>query len=355
MIEPLIQLEGNNFEIGRGLGKYWGDYFTKLNKEIPCQRHLYYDYREWLQDTNIDEDRGKLLTDMVRQFPSLFDELVGMTIGINESKIGFEVTIFGLFTCWLAETDLCSSVVLKTSDGYFLAHSDEYDGQYPMVVADVSLEVKKGKTKYFHSVSHPFQLLGSAVGMNQNFAFQGNSIGCNKDTLKKLQASWDKRIPKTVFTRMMLEMSTIDEIEAIYQKYPSTLPNHHYVIFPDKAYSVEVIPDSDKGVEKQKLNNDIHVQTNHFLSNTSKKWQCSGFEESKTRRRELGSTMNGVNTAEQVQEKFIKFLKTYKQEGEILVKRTSGSFFFTVQKDKPLSCEVHLFYGKKEIISCKAR
>ncbi len=343
----LLKLAGNNFEIGRGLGKYWGDYFAKLNIEVPGQRHLYYDYREWLQDSDIDEDRGKLLTNMVRQFPNLFDELVGMTIGINESKIGFEASLFGLFTCWLAETDLCSSVVFKTSDGYFLAHSDEYDGQYPMVVADVSLEVN-GKTKSFYSVSHPFQLLGSAVGINQEFVFQGNSIGCNKVTLENLQLTWNKRIPKTVFTRMMLEMSSIEEIKSLYENNASTLPNHHYVIFPDKAYSVEVKPDPGNGLVIQTLKNDLQIHTNHFRQDTSGIWEDEDLEESKTRYRRLETMMRGVNTAEQIQKAFFEFLKTYKQYGEKLEKRTSGVFFFTVQQDKPFSCEVRLLYDNKE-------
>lgn len=343
----IIKLNGNNFEIGRKLGKFWGDYFGVLDQRIPVKRHLYYDYREWLQDNEIDNARGTLLKNMTCQFPHLYDELVGMNVGINESSIGFKTSLFGLFTCWLAESDLCSSVVLKTSNGYFLAHSDEYDGQYPMLVADVSLDVE-GKTKYFHSVSHPFQLLGSAVGMNQNFAFQGNSIGYNKDTLKKLQASWDKRIPKTVFTRMMLEMSSIEEIKAIYQKNSSTLPNHHFVVFPEMAYSVEVKPDNGNGVAVQKLKNYLQVHTNHFLEDTSGAWEDKDFKESKTRYSCLETVMKGVNASEQIQEKFIKFLKTYKQDGEILEKRTSGVFFFTIQNGKPLSCEVHLLYGKKE-------
>ncbi len=345
----ILKRKGDNFEIGRDLGMFWGNYFSKLDKRIK----LYRNYKKWLQDDEIDERRGKLLTNMVQHFPALFHELVGMNIGINESEIGFKASLFGLFTCWLAETDLsfeeyngCSSVLLPIKNGFYLAHSDEYDEPYPLVVADVSLKTADN-TFQFISISHPFQLLGSVAGMNRNFAFQGNSIGCSKVIFEKIQNTWHERIiPKTVFTRMMLEKSSIAEIKTLYQNYASTLPNHHYVVFSDMAYSIEVKPSAEIELIVQDPQGDQpHIHTNHFLKDPSYEWEYTDEgKESRERWNILNKKMAGVKSPEQIKRKFKKYLKEYIQDGEKLIDRTSGAFFFTIQQGKPLSCECELNY-----------
>lgn len=349
-----LRLKGNNFEIGRRLGRFWGDYFGKMYKSNNyCKRGLYCEYKEWLQNNEIEDNYAGIMTNMVQHFPSLFDELVGMNVGINESKIGFKTSLLGLFTCWLAETDEsseqyneCSSFLLPTKNGFFLAHTDENTSQYPLVVADVSLE-SADKISHFISISHPFQLLGSAAGMNHNFAFQGNSIGCNEDIFDRLQDTWFKRIPKTVFTRMMLEKSNISEIETLYQKHKSTLPNHHYVVFRDKAYSIEVKPTDKKELIVRKLNSDLaHIHTNHFLDDDSSQWGYVNKNESYARLKFLKEKINGVKSAEEIQRIFQEFLEEYTSGSakNKLINRTSGSFFFTIEQDKPLSCEGELYF-----------
>jgi len=352
----ILHLKGNNIEIGRSLGKFWGNYFYNLSKsKNKHSKELSDNYKEWLQNDEIDEKRWMLLVNMVEHYPDLFDELDGMDIGINESKIGFRTSLFGLFTCWLAETDStfqeckgCSSVLLPIENGFYLAHSDEYDKQYPLVVANVSLNTT-GKTAHFISISHPFQLLGSAAGMNSNFAFQGNSIGCNEEIFEKLQRTWKKRIPKTVFTRMMLEMSGIDEIRTLYQKHTSTLPNHQYVVFRDRAYSIEVRPTARKELIINELEgNKTHIHSNHFLSDDSHQWAFSrGDEKRSIRRRDfLIKKMEGVKSATNVKTRFREFLNEYppQSKNNKLIDRTSGDFFFTIRKGEQLSCQGKLYY-----------
>ena len=363
MTPKILKLKGDNFEIGRGLGKFWGDYFGSLDRRNGHNKELYNKYKEWLQDDEIDKGRGRFLTNMAQHFPALFYELVGMNVGINESKIGFKTSLFGLFTCWLGETDEdyfkcsgCSSVLQPIKNGFFLAHSDEGSEesdnelkQLPLVIAQVSLKAAV-KSSHFISISHPFQLLGSAVGMNRNFAFQGNSIGYNEEISGKLQKTWDKRIPKTVFTRMMLEMSSINEIEALYTNYGSTLPNHHYVVFSDKAYSIEVRPSAEEelGVFKvESVKPQIH--SNHFLHGDSHRWAYSGkYEKESIQRRDyLSKKMAGVKSAEDIQAKFLEFLEEHplaRSKNNKLITSTSGAFFFTIQQGKPFSCEGKLYY-----------
>lgn len=354
MSPKILKLKGDNSEIGRGLGKFWGDYFGNLDKRNESNKILYNKYSDWLQDDEIDEGRGRFLTNMVQHFPALFHELVGMNVGINESKIGFKTSLFGLFTCWLGETDeeyACSSVLQPIKNGFFLAHSDEESDeevkQCPLVVAKISLKTAD-KTSHFISISHPFQLLGSAVGMNRNFAFQGNSIGYNEEISGKLQKTWYKRIPKTVFTRMMLEMSSIDEIEALYKNFGSTLPNHHYVVFSDKAYSIEVRPSAKKELIIFELEGDKpHIHSNHFLNGDSRRWAYGDkYEQESIQRRDfLNKKMEGVKSAEDIQAKFLEFLEEYPtRKNNKLITSTSGAFFFTIQQGKPLSCEGKLYY-----------
>jgi len=352
-----LRLKGDNFEIGRGLGRYWGDYFGNLNKISKRNECLYGKYKDWLQDSEIDEGRGRFLTNMVQHFPALFDELVGMNVGINESNIGFNTSLFGLFTCWLGETDEeylncsgCSTVLLPIKNGFYLAHSDEESDdkfkQLPLVVADVSLETDD-KHAHFISISHPFQLFGSAVGMNHNLAFQGNSITYNEEISRKLEKTWEKRIPKTVFTRMMLEMSGIKEIKALYNNYGSTLPNHHYVVFRDKAYSIEVKPtDKKELIVCEMEGEEAYIHTNHFLKDDSGKWVDEYKNESPARLKFLKEKINGVKSAEEIQRIFQEFLEEYLSgiPKNKLINRTSGAFFFTVEQDKPLSCEGELYF-----------
>jgi hypothetical protein len=254
-----IMLSGDHFEIGRNLGKFWGDYFGKMDKRVQHNKDHFDKYKEWLMNDEMDERNIGLLKNMGKHFPALFQDLIRMNIGINESRIGFKSSLYGLFTCWLAESDEtfkgyngCSSVILPIKNGFFLAHSDENEKRYPLLAADVSLK-KARKTIQFISISHPFQLLGSAAGMTTKFAFQGNSIGCSKDKFEKLRETWPERIPKTVFTRMMLEMSSINEIKSLYRNFSSTLPKHHYVVLRDKAYSIEIRPSDSKELGVKKL------------------------------------------------------------------------------------------------------
>ena len=355
----ILKLTGDNFEIGRGLGKFWGDYFYDLNKRKRNKRDKdHYDYYEkWLKNDAIDERIVGLLRNMGKHFPELFHELVGMYIGINQSQIRFKVSLYGLFRCWLAESDEsfkgyndgCSSVILPTKNGFCLAHSDENKKTFPLVLADVSLETADN-TLQFISISHPFQLLGSAAGMNRNFAFQGNSIGCNRKIFDNLLKDWHTRIPKTVFSRMMLEMSSIDEIKELYQNHGATLPNHHYVVFCDKAYSIEVKPSANEELIVQELRDDWpRIHTNHFLNDHSRQWVYykgkKESPESRERRAALKDTMQDVESSNQVKAKFEKYLKEYIQDGEKLIDRTSGAFFFTIQQGEPLSCEGYLYYG----------
>jgi len=344
-----IMLSGNHFEIGRNLGKFWGDYFSRMDKRDKRNNDHFNNYKEWLTNDKTRKRNIGLLKNMGKHFPALLHELIGMNIGINESKkLGFRSSLYGLFTCWLAESDIisfseyngCSSAIFPTKNGFPLAHSDEYEEQFPLLVADISLK-KARKTIRFISISHPFQLLGSAAGMTTRFAFQGNSIGCSKDKFEKLRETWPERIPKTVFTRMMLEMASINEIKSLYRNYSSTLPNHHYVVFRDKAYSIEIRPSDSKELRVKELRGKgLHIHTNHFLNDDSGLWVFTDEEESVNRFNSLNQKMEQVESSKQVRNKFLEFLNGYPG----LKNRTSGAFFFTIQKGRPLLCEGELSY-----------
>ena len=105
-----IMLSGDHFEVGRNLGKFWGDYFGKLDKRDKRNKDHFNNYKEWLTNDKTRKRNIGLLKNMGKHFPALLHELIGMNIGINESKkLGFRSSLYGLFTCWLAESDIYHS------------------------------------------------------------------------------------------------------------------------------------------------------------------------------------------------------------------------------------------------------
>jgi hypothetical protein len=275
----------NNYEVGYGLGEWWAEYFLE-NENKPAMKRLLkkYPYFSYLcKSWDIDENTyAPLLRNAMRHFPDLVEEITGIEKGVcdvfsSHPRISGKIrpTFLDLFCLCLGETDdpdfnNCSTAVFKTDSGYLLAHNDEYETQYPLLVAKVDLETPSGE-KRFLSVSHPFQLFGSAAGMNSHIAFSGNSIGCI-DQEEDLKKTYSKRIPKTFFSRRLLEASSISQVKDTLSAHHSTLPNHHYVITKSDVYSFDIRPslnindDPSKQVKKRNITRFCpHYHTNHFL------------------------------------------------------------------------------------------
>lgn len=232
-MSSFIKVVGDNHTIGWELGRYWGNYFASLN--IRRKKHswgneklhkqLYCKYRDWL---TADRKELELVRNKIRlQFPDLWEEVVGQYEGLQNSDLSFakDITLNGLLSCVLAEADeaACSTTVLFSESGYTMVHSDEYDKTSPLVAADIVLSGIDGNKPFF-SISHPFQLFGSAAGINATFAVQGNSIGCTAKIRKMAQ----QNIPKTIISRKILEMDRPEEAANLYRTHPCSLPNHHF-------------------------------------------------------------------------------------------------------------------------------
>jgi hypothetical protein len=271
-----LEIKGNNYEVGYAVGRYWGKYFQQCRKKYRRvqerkKRQLIDNYIDWLSSCWKNEF-APLLRNTAQYFPEVINEVAGMEKGVNDS--GLRTSFVNIFSLCLGETGdpgyHCSSIVAKTKNGYVMGTNDEDCTVDPLLLAKVSL--KSGNLyKKFVSISHPFQLFGSAAGMNMHIAFQGNSIGFPRKVYNKLKTTWGYRIPKTVLSRKMLDLDSIEEIKHLLQSCHSTLPNHHYIISHDKAVSVNVVPKLDKidcsqgnSVKITKIK-DRHFHTNHFL------------------------------------------------------------------------------------------
>jgi len=278
----------------RNRTKYWNYRRAEINKEIGCA---------WR------DDMLPLLQCAVIHFPEVIEEVAGMTQGAIEA--GFDTSFPNVFayalgeTADLAERPHCSSMVVRTPDGMVLGHNEEWYEKrvkgvdwslqlVPLLFSDVRLRQKSGHTFRFASVSYPFQLLGSAAGMNSALAFQGNSIGFAAHA-QDLMATWNKRVPKTFFTRLMLEMKSIGEVESLYRRFHSTLPNHHYVCDARQAYSLDIKPVTqsplpNKAPLRVKLIHTVDVHANDFLSKDRPFWRWEtkeGRDDSSERYQEL--------------------------------------------------------------------
>jgi hypothetical protein len=196
-----------------------------------------------------------------------------MAEGINKSSLKIrEITPYKIFVqCLWEEKRSCTSAIFKKDKRYLLCHNLEEEpppggnnGILPLCLLKVNLK-SDGKKHSFISISCPFSLLG-ACGINNYLAYQGNTIG---DKGKTTTQSWHKRIPSSVFQRKLLEMTSKEEIEEFLNKYYITIPGHNYIVFHDKAYSLEIRPTTirEKPEQQYKLiprEDDFHIHTNYF-------------------------------------------------------------------------------------------
>lgn len=353
----IISIEGDNYNIGKELGQFWGNYFTHL-RDSKQKRHVavYSDYKNWLTDER-DNKKDMAKQSLVKdQFPDIWNEVQGMLEGVNESEIGFKATLGGLFACCLAESDeiwsnyACSTTVLREDDGYVMVHSDEYLSPGPLVAANVSLQKKDIKIGFL-SISYPFQLLGSAAGCNKYFAIQGNSIGCDKETY---DSGYD-RIPKTVFSRLLLEETTPQGVRNLYMEYPCSLPSHHALITSKGVFSIEVRPGEGTGgkngvnlTEIQLKPGDKFNHTNHFKTDEmTSKWCYKDQTESPKRLLALKKYVKNATDVSTLEKAFNSFAHNYRPTPRKRLHHTmSGIFTFVARENgQPSLKTISFSYG----------
>lgn len=363
-----LEIKGDNYEIGYAVGKYWGKYLKRCQKKYSRyddknKRELIELYIKLLS-CSWKKDFTPLMINTSKYFPDIMSEVAGMEKGVAES--GFITSFVNIFGLCLGETGdpscHCSSIVAKTNNGYLMGTNDEDYTVDPLLLSKVHLKKDRGHKK-FVSISHPFQLLGSAAGMNKHIAFQGNSIGFSEKVYYKIKDTWHCRVPKTILTRRMLDMDSIDEIKHLLKSYHCTLPNHHYIISHNKAFSVDVVPKVDnincsKGslVKIIKIK-DRHFHTNHFLKgNRSQQkdylnddsWEWSNkkdLKDSKARFKKLSDRlqMKSLMSVDDIRIILLGMAKEYK-------KFTSASLLFKMS-DRESFCESLFYFNKKKSVS----
>ncbi len=308
------------------MGYSWGNYFNLLKtSKKDGHADLYGEYKAWLKDPR--EDLAPIQQMVQEQFPEVWQEICGMLDGVNRSNIGFEASLGGLFACCMAESDMnhkeysdCSSAVLRTEKEYILVHSDEWTGAFPLLAADIRVITEEREESFF-SVSHPFQLPGSAAGCNRHFAVQGNSIGCDPAIFQ----NGKEKLPKTLFSRKLLELESVKAVSELYRKYPCSLPNHHLFITPDGAYSLEIRPGREKDAANEVspvrplrlATGKTFCHTNHFKSDVKNgkvrtPWRYSDPEESPRRLEALEEAVKDASSAAALEGAFQTFLATYR-------------------------------------------
>ncbi|MHB8790155.1 MAG: C45 family autoproteolytic acyltransferase/hydrolase [Desulfobulbaceae bacterium] len=349
-----IQISGNHYQVGYRLGKWWGEYFL-ANRQTPAMKRLLkkYDYFDYLQNSWSISKNGHapLLEHTMQCFPEIIQEIAGIEKGVSDafsdSSVKTIPSFLDIFCLCLGETDdpkyNCSSIVLKTKKGYFLGHNEEYTTRYPLLVAKVDLHTSTGK-KRFVSISHPFQLFGSSAGMNRSLAFSGNSIGC-KDQEHWLRDTWQDRLPKTVISRKLLELSTQEEAEQLFSRYHVTLPSHQYIISCDRARSFQIIPtrNTHQNPSKQLMVNEIaepmHWHANHFTNFSE--WQFSKeYQQNSIERHDY------ISKSIKPSEKNVQKLLVGMAQHSKFSHQTAASLFFTINNNG--SCFHGYFYFADE-------
>ena len=88
-----LEIKGSHYEIGYHLGKYWGDYFQKLEKNKGQGRQkkkLVEKYlHEWIsrESRYWNREYEPLLENTMKHFPEIIYEIEGMEKGVTESGL----------------------------------------------------------------------------------------------------------------------------------------------------------------------------------------------------------------------------------------------------------------------------
>lgn len=365
-MQNYLNIQGSNYEIGRKAGRFWGDYFQKYSKTLKegnqgknlVNRYL----NKWIKD-DWSHDFAPLLENTMKYFPDIMDEIAGMAKGVTDS--GLRTSLTSVFALCLGETGdegcHCSSIVARTDNGYVMGTNDEdYSDVDPLLFAKVSLRTGTSN-KEFVSISYPFQLFGSAAGMNRYIAFQGNSIGFPDKVYQQIKDSWACRIPKTVLSRKMLEKNNMRAIQHLLESCHTTLPNHHYIMSHDKAFSVDVVPRLeticyDGNVVKIIEIEDKHFHTNHFLKATGstrktylKDWKWADKRDRADSEERYEKLKEELATKELLDYESIKEILQSMAAEKKYKGHTSGSLFFKISKRAAL-CESFFYFGKNNHI-----
>lgn len=354
-----IEISGSNYKIGYKTGRWWSEYFIRNRKVNSVLQFLRWcNYIDYFQSSweSKNEIHAPLLRNTMNWYPEIVEEIAGIEKGVADAfhyhKIRMRVSFLDMFCLSLGETDdgdyNCSSAVLRTPRGYLLAHNDEYIARYPVLAAKVAIKTT-GKVKRFISVSYPFQLLGSSAGTNGFLAYSGNTIGC-KEQIAALRSTWRHRVPLSIFPRKLIEATTINEVKDLFSQHHSTLPSHHYVIFSNRAYSLQVRPllspssNPSNQIKVINIDSNTHCHTNHFISDKGydKKWAYyrSGELESLKRYKYLSDALRKQTVCDK---QHIKKVFLNMAQHSRYRKQTAASYFFLVGKNSS-SLEGHFYF-----------
>ncbi len=248
-----VQFEGNREAVGHALGLWWATKHPDAYDKTTV----------WQQGMR------PLLANAARFFPEILEEVSGMTRGAIEG--GVETSFLNMFAQALGETtSQCSSLVVQSKNGWVLGHDEQDEEIGPLCFSRVKYSKTCGLPALL-SISYPFQLLGSACGANTKLSFQGNSIG-TAGHATRLEETWVDRVPKTLFTRKLLEATSIEDVVRLYSTAHTTLPNHHFICGSDSAYACEIRPRLDSSdqpraqLSLRRITAPAEVHTNHFMT-----------------------------------------------------------------------------------------
>lgn len=357
-----LGFEGTHFDVGYQLGKYWVSRIQSLSGDPVGTKFLKkYNYIKWL-NAPWNKEHEPLLGYFLEHFPHLVEELSGMVQGINECGGKIQTTFPTLFGLILGEVDEevfgCSTIACRSGRETLLAHNEEDDKfRFPLCFARVSLKSER-RNKEFLSVSHPFQLFGSSVGATPSFAFTGNSIKMDKQRTEGIRKSLRCRVPKTIFSRLMLEQDGIPAVKRLFGAHHSALPNHWFVVDTNNIWSAQLLPLAC-GCQSPKsqmnwvpVKDVIAFHTNHFqrLNRSHKTWSYyKGYQkESERRLRKLISLQASEKDCSAAGLR--KVLLSLRGSSKSLEKNTAATILFKVQPKRVIGDADNYFSETIDVI-----
>lgn len=350
--------EGTHFQVGYKLGKYWVERLNGMKSNYGKLFLKKNPYERWLADDYWSKDHEHLGCTFSRHFPLLVEELNGMVQGARDA--GCKVSFKSMFRLSLGEADGelhgCSTIAHKGTNEIILAHNEEEERRFPLCYARVRL-LNESRDREFLTVSYPFQFFGSAVGANSTLAFTGNSIGMIKRRKNEIKHTLSGRVPKTVFSRLMLEEPHISGIERLLGRHHAILPSHWYIASRTRIASAQIRPrasvkhDAATQLSVSDIRPETSCHTNHFQKGRSASWSwsksCTKESTNRLKRletlaQELSRRADGsVSTSS-----FKKVLKKHRVQPPSGMKGTSATIILSVGQSETTVDAIDYFDGE---------
>lgn len=201
---PVVKVSGNNYEVGKAIGKSLQPVIQKIlaeNKKLFEKNFL-----EYLKESTVFVEQAK------KYFPQYVNELRGIAEG---ASVSFEELFLSNnrevadFDPNVIDPNHCTIIGIPTAEGYFLGHNEDWAASSleHMYILDAVINGVK-----IFGLNYANNLIGDSVAINGYGLVEAVNELSHQDT--------QLGVPKNFIARAILECKTLEETEVLMQTIP---------------------------------------------------------------------------------------------------------------------------------------